>query len=173
MRKVLLSFSLFYLGFSMLIGANVPHAVKAEFAEHYSSKIEPVWTIENNRFVALFQDREGMKMAYFTKEAIWEETKLFQIKKDLPEQIQAQLLYEEKDGTLLFCGKVYDNTGASYLMEQQKQDLVVVKTFRNVGEQWEKEVVIYKIQTVEASSSNGQWSIDLLPTMNFNVERKP
>ena len=172
MKKILLSFSLVFLGTFFHVQATVPEAVKAQFSELYNENIDPVWKMQNDQFVALFQDREGMKMAFFTDQAQWVETKIFQTHQELPEYIQYLLLDGNPIGAILFCGKVYNAHKAWYQIEQQHEDNLISKAITIFEDEQNKEIITYEMSRPQDHLEDSKWSIDLLPTKSGASKEK-
>ena len=160
-----------FILFALLLGegasimANVPTTVQTQFAELYGENITPYWENVDNKFVAIFQEKEGLKRAYFEVGGRWIETKLFLPQDELPDGIQTLLLNDMPDGKVLFCGKVYNHHGIWYQFDLKYSGKIVSKMVSVYGELLERQTTSYEISTeTQFGEQTEQWSIPRLPS---------
>lgn len=121
------------LGMSFNLYSNVPVMVSNQFSNQYPETNDPVWEKHMNRYVALFQDQQGLKKAYFDLEGKWIETRVFLTGPDLPESILQFL--SEKDYLMLvhMVNLVYNEHDTWYRVEFESQQGTRLRFFDKDG----------------------------------------
>ena len=123
------------LAFSVVALAinQIPTAVQQRFAQLYPEAEAPFWEMRSDGIVAIFQDEEGLKKAFFQEDGRWVETRIRMGRGQLPSGVNNFIRENYQEADISFCGKVYTESGAWYRIESELPDRIVLKTLTGEG----------------------------------------
>lgn len=130
---------------SLTLQAQAPQPVKERFAALYASYSGLEWGKQNDHWVGIFKDTEGLKKAFFETDGAWLETRLFLEIEELPEGVRQFVKSNYQEAEITFCGKVYDKMGEWYRVESEFANKVVLKTIDVTGRLLEEQVISYSV----------------------------
>ena len=143
----------------------IPEAVQQKFAQLYPEIEAPFWEKRHDGIVAIFQDEEGLKKAFFQEDGQWMETRIRMGREQLPAAVNTFIRENYQEAEISFCGKVYTESGAWYRIESELPNKIVLKTLDGNG-------VLLKEQSILLSTANAP-SSSLAPVPTELLPQKP
>ena len=124
---------------------NIPAAVRESFAQLYPEIEAPFWEERHDGIVAIFQDEEGLKKAFFQEDGRWVETRIRMGRGQLPSGVNNFMRENYQEAEISFCGKVYTESGAWYRIESELPDRIVLKTLTEGGVLIEESSIFFSL----------------------------
>ncbi len=113
--------------------ASVPELVEKAFRKDFPEIVNVYWEQRAEVFVAMFQDKEGLKKVFYTPSGNWVETRIRLEMNDLPDGVRRFIQEHYQDAAVTFAGKVLSPNELVYRIESELPDAVVVKLLSETG----------------------------------------
>ena len=128
-----------------LANDHIPAAVQQRFAQLYPEIKAPFWEERHDGIVAIFQDEEGLKKAFFQEDGRWVETRIRMGRGQLPSGVNKFMMENYREAEISFCGKVYTESGNWYRIESELPDRIVLKTLTEGGVLIEESSIFFSL----------------------------
>ena len=128
-----------------LANDHIPAAVQQRFVQLYPEIEAPFWEERHDGIVAIFQDEEGLKKAFFQEDGRWVETRIRMGRGQLPSGVNNFMRENYQEAEISFCGKVYTESGNWYRIESELPDRIVLKTLTEEGVLIEESSILFSL----------------------------
>ena len=134
-----------------LAADTIPKAVLHTFTQLYPDIEAPFWEHRHDGVVAIFNDEEGMKKAFFREDGAWMETRIRIARSELPTGVQRFIREHYHEAEISFYGKVYTANGTWYRVESELPGKVVLKNLDDQGMLMDEQVISFSTAALPAS----------------------
>ena len=124
---------------TILASNPIPKVVQKTFTKLYPQVECPLWENRHDGIVAIFQDMDGLKKAFFEENGKWVKTRVQLNKDQLPQGVAEFIQDHYREANITFCGKVYNQSKEWYRVESELSDQVIMKNFDKNGILLDKE----------------------------------
>ena len=151
-----------------LANNDIPAVVQQTFVQLYPEAEAPFWEKRHDGIVAIFQDEEGWKKAFFQEDGRWVETRIRMSREELPAGVNNFIRENYREAEISFCGKVYTETGNWYRIESELPDRIVLKTLNEEGVLIEERSIALSFEAAPAPALKAS-PAELLPRQQIRL----
>ncbi len=151
-----------------LANNQIPAAVQQKFTQLYPEIEMPFWETRHDGIVAIFQDEEGLKKAFFQEDGRWVETRIRMGREELPKGVNNFIRENYREAEISFCGKVYTDSGIWYRIESELPGRIVLKELNEDGILIEERTIALSVD-IEPAPALKASPTELLPRQQIRL----